>query len=122
MNYLGINTPYLKLKKRRVVVNYRTRIRYPIPRPASIIIPVRIIFSMTENSIKRPASGFLPTASTPLVATLPKYINPSTNEIITTIAAARYLRASKGDRNAALPADFIDESRLVRMLGFELSK
>ena len=68
--------------------------------PINMITVVNKTLIITETSIFRPAKGFLPTASTPLWATLPKYINPSTNAKSAMSAAVKNLSASKGDKYA----------------------
>ena len=84
-------------------------------RPTKTINPAKRTFTTTDIWISLPAKGFLPKASTPFVATRPKYINPSAKATAATIPARRYLKEARGERNVALPTSLRESMRLVRV-------
>lgn len=72
------------------------RIKYASNRPPPIMRIVNARFNITESWIILPANGFLPTASTPLFATLPKYVNPTTNAPAASNIANTYRSEASG--------------------------
>ena len=78
-----------------------------------MIPAVKTTFKIIPSCIMRAAKGFLPKASTPVLAILPKYMNPITKDVIVTIAARRYRSVVRGDKSGAPATTFIFSIRFV---------